>query len=344
MARGKPISLEKRNRIVGAFDSGTSQNQIAKQYGIPRQTVNDIIHRWKQFGVVDPLARSGRPKKTTPRMDRAIKFASSKARFNTPRSIGKEVGANVSPRTVARRLNEYGLRARFARRKPLLSQKNIERRLQYAKDHVENQWNGILFSDEKKWKLYGSDGRVIVRRRDGEAYHKDCIKPTIKHGGGSIMTWACFSSSGPGIIVRVAKNSTFKKEDYLEVLQNAAIPSMLLLDCDTLLHDNDPKHTAKIIKEFLLEDHEEFTQFGRKGIIKVVPHPPQSPDLNPIEHLWVVVEKKVQERRPTNLDELFEYIKEEWNNLSKETCQKYADSMKNRLVDLKKAKGFCIDY
>ena len=48
--------------------------------------------------------------------------------------------------------------------------------------------------------------------------------------------------------------------------------------------DNAPCHTAKIVQEWFEEHDKEF---------KVLPWPPNSPDLNPIEHLWDVLEKQV---------------------------------------------------
>ena len=53
-------------------------------------------------------------------------------------------------------------------------------------------WKHVLWSDESKYNLFGSDGQVMVWRTPKEEYDKKCIVPTVKHGGGSVKVWGLF--------------------------------------------------------------------------------------------------------------------------------------------------------
>src|SRR5262249_214518 len=95
-------------------------------------------------------------------------------------------------------------------------------------------------------------------------------------------------------------------------------------------HDNDPKHTAKVTKDWL-EDKD----------INVLGWPAQSPDLNPIEHLWNEVDRRLRNhpRKRSSKDTLWELLQEVWNGIEPEFCQKLICTMKQRLVDVRTAKG-----
>ena len=79
----------------------------------------------------------------------------------------------------------------------------------------------------------------------------------------------------------------------------------------TFQHDNDPKHTAKVVKKWLADKN-----------INVLQWPSQSPDLNPIENLWRELKIRVMARRPYNLKELELIIKDEWAKIPVESMQK----------------------
>lgn len=98
-------------------------------------------------------------------------------------------------------LKRQGLQGRVACRKPLLSAANIKKRLAFAntyKHWTSDDWAQVLFTDETKLELFGTNRRLFVRRRANERYRNDCLIPTIKHGGGSIMVWGAVCSKGTG--------------------------------------------------------------------------------------------------------------------------------------------------
>uniref|UniRef100_A0A0K8U1Y0 Transposable element Tcb1 transposase n=1 Tax=Bactrocera latifrons TaxID=174628 RepID=A0A0K8U1Y0_BACLA len=106
------------------------------------------------------------------------------------------------------------------------------------------------------------------------------------------------------------------KFDYLNILKNNVAPSVEKLGLSEnwiFQQDNDPKQKSKIVSEWLLY-----------RTPKTLDHPPQSPDLNPIEHLWEHLDRKK--------------LTEEWSKISPEVTKNLTESMPRRLTEVLKSK------
>ena len=340
MAKKKELSEDLRERLVHAHSEGKGYKTISKQYDVPVATVQSIINKRKKFNTVKNLSGRGRKRKVSAKLARKI----CREVNNNPRTTTKavvenldQVGMKVSRSTIERVLHRGGLHARRPRKTPLLRKRHLKARLAFARGHMKEDpsfWSTILWSDETKLELFGHMDAEYVWRKKGEAYKPKNTVPTVKHGGGNIMLWGCFSSSGTGNLVKV--QGIMKKEDYISILEKNVKESaerLQLINNWKFQQDNDPKHTAKIVKKWFRENN-----------VDVLEWPSQSPDLNPIENLWRELKSRVMARKPTNLTQLEAFAKEEWANIPQTTCRKLVDTYKNRLEAVIKNKGYAIDY
>ncbi len=144
--------------------------------------------------------------------------------------------------------------------------------------------------------------------------------------------WGIFSWHTLGLLVPIEHrlNTTV----YLSIVSDHVHPFMT-----TVYHllmyfqqDNAPCHKAQIISDWFLEHDDEFT---------LLKWPPQSPDLNPIEHLWDVVEREIHimDVQTTNLQQLCDAIITIWTNISEECFQHLVESIPRRIKTVLKAKG-----
>ncbi len=105
-------------------------------------------------------------------------------------------------------------------------------------------WNHVMWSDETKINLFGSDGVKHVWWQPGEVNKDKCVLPTVKHGGGNVMVWGCMSAVSTGELQFI--EGTTNANMYCDILKQSMIPSLRRLGRRTVFqHDNNPKHTSK---------------------------------------------------------------------------------------------------
>lgn len=328
MGRGKNTAFSVRQLVVYHRAKGKSLNELAKMFKMARSTVQSIVNRFDREDRLAFRKNTGRPRLLNEHDARTIvrkikekpKLSAPKvtADFNSTRSTP------VSVDTIRRTLHREGYHGRVARRKPFISETNRRKRLLFAREHLNKPpeyWENVIFSDESKFNLFSSDGRVMVWRKPNTEFKKQHVKGTVKHGGGSTMVWGCISAKSVGELVFIEGILTAKR--YLHLLKDNLRKSAEKMGISDTFHyyeDNDPKHASRLVKEWKLYN-----------CPKVVNPPPQSPDLNPIENLWNQLDANVHNPPPSSIPELKRRLQTEWTKLDQEYLRKIILNMPERL-------------
>lgn len=305
-----------------------SQSWVAK---FRKQHLSELSDVNQSFG--------GRPKMYSAVDRRACVRAITVGGLETAHKVGnylrEELHVGMSDSTVRRVLRKAGLKCKVKQKKPKLTLLQIKRRLEFARCHchwTDDDWDRVVFSDETKINRFCSDGRSWCWFRDEQSRSVRMVQQTVKFGGGGVMMWGCMTSSGPGMMCRI--EGRMDQYMYREILERELIHTLHAYDLDPanliFQHDNDPKHTSKSVRRWL--NLQEFV---------VLKWPAQSPDLNPIEHLWATLKRRLNqyERPPKGMLELWERVEDCWASITSNECQNLYRSMPKRIAAVIAAKG-----
>lgn len=339
--RGKELSKDMKDLIIKLFKEKKSVRVIGKTVDKSPATIQKIIEKFKVLGNTKNLARNGRPPKFSEQEKRIIiRKIKKNPKLSAPKlltELSVETGKTCNPQTIRRVLHNAGYHGRNIRKKPYINKVNRQKRTNFAKKHLnygETFWNTVIFSDESKYNIHGSDGREKVWRKPNAELDPINMSGTVKHGGGSVMVWGCMSSAGVGNLVFI--DTIMDRFIYLDILKNNLKESarkMGLRRSYIFQQDNDPKHTSLIVKEWLL-----------KNVQKQLRSPPQSPDMNPIEHLWEHLDRQIRKHVIRTKQDLKRVLQEEWNKIDPQVTQNLVKSMPSRMNAVIKAKGYPSKY
>lgn len=328
----KKVSIQQEINVVQLLKSGCSYRDIQKRCSLSLSTISIIK---KKNLPTKKIKKNGRPKILTDRDCSNIIRKITSGEIDTAAMVARLSEKKVSRQTVARILKKAGLKAMVKVKKPLLSKRNIKARLEFAKKHqywTLEDWKRVIWSDETKINRFGSDGRKWCWKSNGKVLNENHVQSTVKFGGGSIMLWGCMTYQGAGYATKI--DGGVNGEIYRSILDDELVETANRFNFDlknmVFQQDNAPCHKAKATMEWF-----------KSKQVEVMDWPPQSPDLNPIEHLWVHIKNELSkyEAPPSGIYQLWERTQEVWNRIPVEVCQNLIKSMPRRIQEVIDSRG-----
>ena len=332
LVKRKQLSEYQRGQIIAFFECKKTYAEISDKVDVPISTIGYVIKAYKTKGVTVPPKRTGKPKVFTDRTKSAMERAFRSAPF-APITLQHQRfvagGMKMSRSTFVGRMKDLGYASYSPARKPALNDKQRGNRLKWCQERVDwtpDQWRSVIWSDESRFMLVGNDGGIRVVRKAGERYLEQHVLHTHKFGKGSIMVWGCFWAGGLGPLVTLT--GTVNQEKYVDCLANNFLPwYQKLVEGNQreyiFQEDGAPCHTGGYT-----------TWYKRKRCdVKSFDFwPAQSPDLNPIEHLWAYIAHKLRDKRGelANLAQLEAFVHKTWSEIPSQILESLISSMPER--------------
>lgn len=352
MGRGPEYDAATRARW--GHEAATSSVAVARRLsGIPKSTISNWKRIAEQGGNFETKGRSGRPQELTKCKATWIakEMVKNRARrMASPKKIATILSArdpNITEYKVRQAMKLDHLKRSQAAEKPMLQPQDMSKRLQYAKEAIKINWRRIVATDEKPLRMNRTN-RPYITRRAGERLHKDCLAPKIPnqqtmqvwggifYGGRTDLVWFDCSYSK-------SKNKRVTGEIYVDQVYEAVLSPLWQ-------HLRGARRGYLLLEDGAPIHRDARTQQRRQelGIDKLL-HPPYSPDLNPIENVWAILEHLLDKVRngpnpPKTLDELWKAAEKCWWSIPQEKIDNILGSWEKRMQAVIDAEGGHIDY
>ena len=145
------------------------------------------------------------------------------------------------------------------------------------------------------------------------------------------MVWAGISMESRTELYLIPRGAINAERYINEILADYVVPyAQLVGNGFLLMQDNARPHTTRIVRDYL-----------NNANIPQMDWPPHSPDLNPIEHVWDMLGRRIRNLipAPRTLDELRRALSEQWAVIPQEDISRLVQSMPRRIDTVIQARG-----
>lgn len=313
-------------KVITLKDDGLTVKQISNQLNKPLQTIYYWLKKFKKFGDINFKKR----RKCFRKFNSAI-YAEilnllegdpSLSQKRIARIIKSKFKKTIHRTSISKYLKSHGSYKK-AVVKPLLSQQNVAKRKTYCEKYHRQSLKDVIFCDESSFQLFRNTLKVFHRKGNERS---KIFQPTTKK---KIQVWGAISSKGR--LSLVFYEGRLDGERYQKLLEDNLIDNadrLYGINKWRFVQDNAPCHSKEEVKSWI--------KTKTKYLLE---HPPQSPDLNPVEQLWGIIKRKIEVRHPKNLTELKNLIITEWSKISRELIDRLISHLKNRMKKVLENKG-----
>ena len=315
MSGRKYLSEEEKRIIHILSQAGHKGPEISKLRGVNVKTVYKVLKRAEVRGTTDRAKGSGRPRKMTERMLRVLR---REVRYNRRATLAELTSAlpeRLHYNTVRRALRKLGYSNRIAVKKPYLTATHKALRLLFAKQYKNwtvEDWKKVIWTDESSFENGKNSAAVLVWRLPTEKYLDDCLAPTFKSGRSSLMVWGAIRYGAKSKLHFLGEEERKGAGFVASVYDGPLLEFYGMEQGLILMEDGAPVHRCNIAN-----------QWRKERGIDVLCWPSQSPDLNPIENLWMIMKRKVQQHRSRvgkfkNVEEHKACLQKVWDEMNPE--------------------------
>jgi transposase len=361
-ARRRPnITPEDRAKIIAKRECGISVRELAEEFGRSESAIKYTIRTYANAATTQEKPRSGRPPMLSLHQKKVIyrkARAAPKIEYSKLAAAAVLVAQDRTPSkppsrtTLWRVLKRRGLTNYRCKKRPKLTSKHARDRRSFCERWRGFRWERrtVKFSDECSVQKGSGGNNEWCFRFPWEKWKKEMITEVTTSRRPAQMVWAsvwldergCARRSKLVIMERDsnAPKGGYSAKSYIEALTRGLLPQWRR--SQYFMHDNAGIHRSRAVVAFL-RDHR----------IQPIVWPAYSPDLNPIEHLWWVLKKRMYKHYPqyNNLSKAEEEwagfcdaLQACWRAIPAKLIKRLIMSMPRRLAAVRKARGWQTKY